>query len=299
LIIFFLILSLKSFGQTDSVSHAKRDTSRQGNALGVPKNDSLQSTKRFPGVAADSLHAGSADSIALSAKNAETWQKAGEERLPQGKEESFYILAGLLAFLGVIKMAYPKYFQNIFRLFFQTSLRQKQTPEQITRGYVPGFLLNLLFFMVGGMIIAIYGIQQNWLKGPLWLLILDCSGILAAIYLVKYAVTFFAGWVFNVQIAAGTYTFIVFLINRVIGIILLPLLILLSFYGSGVQSVIFTIAASIVVFLLIYRYALSLTVIRKNLKVSALHFFIYLCAVEVMPLLVIYKVLFNEIAKSK
>ena len=30
----------------------------------------------------------------------------------------------------------------------------------------------------------------------------------------------------------------------------------------------------------------------KNLRITAFHFFIYLCAVEIMPLLVIYKILF-------
>lgn len=236
---------------------------------------------------------------AVVAKKAVPPGKEGDPRLAQGKEDLFYILAGLLLFLGFIRVAYPKYFQNIFKLFFQTSLRQKQTPEQIVQGYVPGFLLNMLFFMVGGMFIAIYGAGQDILKGPVWLLVLFCSGVLACIYMVKYMVTLFAGLVFNVKEAAGTYSFIVFLVNRVMGIILLPLLILLAFYSGDAKAVMFTIAACTVVLLLVYRYILSLTVIRKNLKVSALHFFIYLCAVELMPLLVIYKVLFILIARNK
>lgn len=217
----------------------------------------------------------------------------GDPRTYNSKDEIFYILAGVLLFMGIIKVAYPKYYQNTFRLIFQTSLRQKQTPEQIVQGYVPGFLLSLLFFMVGGVLIALFAMQQNLLPGPLWLLILFCSGILAIVYLVKYLVTMFAGWVFNVPDAAGMYSFVVFLINRVMGIVLLPLVILLAFYGGENQKVMFGVAAAIAVFLLLYRYTLSLTVVRKNLKVSALHFFIYLCGVELMPLLVIYKVLFK------
>jgi hypothetical protein len=34
--------------------------------------------------------------------------------------------------------------------------------------------------------------------------------------------------------------------------------------------------------------------IRKNLSITAFHFFIYLCAVEIIPLLVIYKLLFLQ-----
>jgi Domain of unknown function (DUF4271) len=222
----------------------------------------------------------------------------GDERQPVGKELLFYIMAGLVLFVGIIKVAYPKYFQDVFRLFIQTSQRQKQTPEQIVQGYVPGFLFNVLFLMVGGMLITLYAVDYKYLTGPLWLLGLYCAGVLGGIYLVKYTITAFAGWVFNVKEAAGMYSFIVFLINRVIGIVLLPLLILICFYGGDTNTVLFTVALSIVFLLLVYRYALSLTVIRKNLKVSALHFFIYLCAVELMPLLVIYKELFNQVHRK-
>ena len=227
-------------------------------------------------------------------KNAESIYE-GDLREPDGKEQLFYILAGLVLFVGAVKTAYPKYFQDIFKLFIQTSRRQKQTPEQIVQGYVPGFFFNILFFITGGMLVTLYGLKINYIKGPLWLLILYSAGILACVYMLKYAVTALAGMVFNVKEATGTYSFIVFLINRVVGLLLLPLLILIAFYGGNTNTVLFTIAASIIFILVIYRYALSLTVIRKNLKVSALHFFIYLCAVELMPLLVIYKVLFNPV----
>lgn len=320
LTIVFLIVGLQCLGQTDTPATTQRDTSRVTRRI-IKDTVSRQSSSA---AVTDSLMADSArvDSASVDSaiapvpvvKKAIPWPAdtafihlitvgnfkdiklqvfEGDPRTYTSKDELFYILAGLLLFMGIIKSAYPKYYNNTFRLIFQTSLRQKQTPEQIVQGYVPGFLLSLLFFMVGGVLIALFATQQNLLPGPLWLLILFCSGVLAVVYLVKYLVTMFAGWVFNVQDAAGMYSFVVFLVNRVMGIILLPLVILLAFNGGENQKVIFGVAAAIAVFLLLYRYALSLTVVRKNLKVSALHFFIYLCGVELMPLLVIYKVLFK------
>jgi len=315
------MVGLQCFGQTGTPADTTpvrrnviRDTTRQAQPVRRPATaaDSLAAdTTRRP---ADSTRRDSAAIIPPAVKKAIPWPEdtafihlitvgsfkniklpvfEGDPRTYTSKDELFYILAGVLLFMGIIKVAYPKYYHNTFRLIFQTSLRQKQTPEQIVQGYVPGFLLNLLFFMVGGVLIALFATQQNLLPGPLWLLILFCSGVLAIVYLVKYLVTMFAGWVFNVQDAAGMYSFVVFLVNRVMGIILLPLVILLAFYGGENQKIMFGVAAAVAVFLLLYRYALSLTVVRKNLKVSALHFFIYLCGVELMPLLVIYKVLFK------
>src|SRR5205823_14597469 len=97
---------------------------------------------------------------------------------------------------------------------------------------------------------------------------------------------------------ASTYGFIVFLINKVIGIVLLPLLLLLAFSSSSVQEITLTIAACVVVLLLVFRYIVSLTIIRNTLSVHPLHFFIYLCAVELMPMLILYKVLFSYVGKS-
>ncbi len=314
--------------QVDSVHRQvqKNDTSASGK---IPRLDTLKRTSPVASALRDSSTAAVADTLAIKKADSSArtlvatvveekplpWDKdtvfarlltfhhkerpetihEGELRQPEGKEQLFYILAGLVLFVAIVKTAYPKYFQDIFKLFIQTSRRQKQTPEQIVQGYVPGFLFNILFFITAGMLITLYGLKINYIKGPVWLLILYSAGILACVYMLKYAVTALAGMVFNVKEATGTYSFIVFLTNRVIGILLLPILILIVFYGGSTNAVLFTIAASIIFFLVIYRYALSLTVIRKNLKVSALHFFIYLCAVELMPLLVIYKVLFNPV----
>ncbi len=53
-----------------------------------------------------------------------------------------------------------------------------------------------------------------------------------------------------------------------------------------------TVAMSLVLIMLVYRYIVALGTVVKNLKINAVHFFIYLCAVEILPLLVIYKLLF-------
>ena len=43
----------------------------------------------------------------------------------------FYIMAGLLLFLGIMKTVYSRYFTTLFRVFFNTSLRQTQLTDQL------------------------------------------------------------------------------------------------------------------------------------------------------------------------
>lgn len=220
------------------------------------------------------------------------------EKQPDNKDTLFYLLVGAVLFLAFIKTAFPKFFSNIFKLFSQPSFRQKQTREQISQDSLPSLLMNLYFIVIAGIFISVVASQKNWVSISFWWVLLYSTVILAMIYLGKFLFLRFTGWVFNAQEAAETYAFIVFLINKMLGVILVPALLLIAFSYGAINSVVLTITVCIVGLLMVYRYAVSLGAVRKSLQVNAFHFFIYLCAVEVVPLLLIYKVLFNKIGFS-
>jgi hypothetical protein len=222
----------------------------------------------------------------------------GDVHISFPKDYLFYVLAGVVLLFAIIKQLFPKYFQSMFRLMFQASFRQKQTREQMMQEIFPSLLMNILFVLVGGLFIALIAQIYQWLNISFWLLTLYCITLLSLIYIFKYLVIQFMGWVFNAREQASTYGFIVFLVNKVIALALLPLLLLLAFSSGYIQQVTLTVAGCAVIILLIFRYIVSLTIIRSTLSVHPLHFFIYLCAVELMPMLILYKVLFSYIGKS-
>ncbi len=219
-------------------------------------------------------------------------------RNTKSKDQLFYLLTGLVAFLAFIKIMFPRYFQNLFRLFFQSSFRQKRKQENLLQDNLPSLLLNLLFVLSGGLFITLVAGNYGWLHLEFWLLFLYCSLLLAVIYGGKFLFISFAGWVFHSPEAAGSYIFIVFLVNKVIGVVLIPLLFLLAFSGGTLANTAVTLALAASILLLAYRYILLLSFVRRNLKVSPIHFFIYLCTVEIIPMLIIYKVLFNKIGQN-
>lgn len=219
-------------------------------------------------------------------------------RQAANKDVLFYILAGLFLFLAIIRAGFPKYFQNIFRLFFQSAYRQKQSKESLLQDNLPSFLLNIVFILSAGLFIALLSYTSARLQQfSFWLLWLYICAVLAIIYVGKYLFISFCGWAFNVQQPAFNYNFITFLVNKMAGISLMPLLLLLAFADEQLYHIAYTIAITIVIILLLYRYIVALSAIVKNLKVHAVHFFIYLCAVEILPLLVIYKLLFIAAGK--
>lgn len=218
------------------------------------------------------------------------------ERKPSGKDLIFYLLTGLVTALACIRLIFPKYLKNLFMLFMQTSIRQKQTREQLLQNNLASVFLNILFVASAGIYITLFIQYKQWVDISFYQLLFYCVSILFIIYIGKYLFLAFSGWVFNVPEATNAYTFIVFLVNKVLGIVLIPFVLMITFSPLPIKQIAITISAGVAIILFMYRYLISFGVIRANLKVSAFHFFLYLCAVELLPLLLIYKLLVNLVS---
>ena len=209
------------------------------------------------------------------------------------KDELFYLMVGIIFILAFIRLAFPKYFKNLFLLFFQTAIRQKQTRDQLLQDNLASLLTNFLFILSTSLYITMLVMFWGLTTVPFWWLALGTALILLVIYLIKYLFLLFSGWVFNTKEAAGSYIFVVFLVNKVLGVILIPFVLILCFAQSQLVLIANTLSFGLIFVLFSYRYWVSFVAIRNKLNVNGLHFLLYLCAVELLPLVLIYKVLLN------
>lgn len=215
-----------------------------------------------------------------------------EERPSRSKDALFYIFAGLLFFFALVKLLFNRYVSNLLGLIFRGSLRQKQIREQLLQTPLPSLFLNIFFVVVAGM--YVFYLIQYYKMAPytaVWLQIVYCVLVVGLVYLAKFVILKLTGWIFNMRDAADTYIFIVFLVNKLLAIFLLPLLIVMVFSLASWAGVLLTLSYIMVVLFFAYRYVVSFAPVRREVKVSQFHFFMYLCAFEIVPLLLIYKVL--------
>jgi len=209
------------------------------------------------------------------------------------RDDLFYVMAGIVLVLAFIRAAFSKYFRNLFLLFLQTSLRQKQTRDQLLQDNLASLLTNFLFVISAGLYLTLMIRYKGISDIPFWWLASGSAAVLLVVYLGKYLFLLFTGWVFNTKEAAGSYIFVVFLVNKVMGVLLVPFLLIFAFGAPELVQVSVTLSTGLVLLLLVYRYWVSFVAVRSKLKVNALHFLLYLCAVELLPLALIYKVLIN------
>ena len=91
-------------------------------------------------------------------------------------------------------------------------------------------MFNLFFILIGGCYVYLLLIYVGKLNGyaNLYVLPLAIAG-LTMIYLLKYFILKFTGWVTGFKQEADTYIFIVFLINKIVAVCLIPLVVIMAF----------------------------------------------------------------------
>ncbi len=177
-------------------------------------------------------------------------------------------------------------------------MKQRQIREQLMQTPLPSLLLNGFFVISAGLYITF--LLQHFNINPVgnfWLLFLYCGMGLSAAYFIKFAGLKICGWLLNLDEAANSYIFIVFIVNKMIGILLLPFLVVLAFATETVYNAGLTLSWCLLGGLLIYRFILTYTAVRNQVKFNPFHFFLYVCAFEIAPLLLVYKALlifFNQ-----
>jgi hypothetical protein len=203
-----------------------------------------------------------------------------------------YVMGGVVLLLGIIRLSYLKYFNDLFRAFMNPTLSQRQLKDQLSQSPFPNFLLNAFFVISLAMYLYLLMFRQNYIPtNNAWMVIPALIILVALVYSVKYVMLRFCGWLFGSVDLADAYIFILYLINKVLGILLVPFLVILAFCTPEQARAFLYISIFFIVILVAYRYIRSYSVVKQYLSFSRLHFFLYLCAFEVAPVLIITKVL--------
>lgn len=216
-------------------------------------------------------------------------------KLREFKDKSFDFLAIILliSFVGVFRLANPFYFRNLFRAFRNPTLSTRQLKEQLRQDSAASLTMDLIFCISLGLYLY-YTVShihnQKMLNNyPVIVIILGLILFFILVYLVRFMFLKFTGWVFNISEITDNYTFNVFLINKILGIAIIPFTIILAFgEGPWVQASLF-LSFVVIAILFINRYLRSGVVFGYFIKFSKFHFFMYLCASELLPLAVLMK----------
>lgn len=204
---------------------------------------------------------------------------------------------GILLFLifsiyVLIKISEPKKILKIFISVFSLQEAKQLFREEFKLAKRVSLFLGIGFVLVAAFLIQITNqyfdiilVEQTSLKQYLFFI-----GVICITYLVKFLVNYILAFIFSNNDLGKEYLFNVFVYSQTIGIILFPFIVCLQFTKYPTQLFLYpalVICAGFYVLRMLRVFIISVT--EQNIGI--LYIFLYLCALEILPLLVLIKFL--------
>ncbi len=224
----------------------------------------------------------------------ENYIVAIEKKHPfQDHSLEFTVFVCLLSVIGIFRLANPSYLSNLFRAFRNPSLSTRQLKEQLRLDSPASIVMDVIFCISFGLYLYFllgHIHNKNWITSyPAGFILFGFILLFILIYAIRFLFLKFTGWVFHIREITDSYTFNIFLINKILGLALVPFTIILAFgEGQWVQASLF-VSLLVTALLFLNRYLRSGATFGHFLKFSKFHFFMYLCASEILPFAVLLK----------
>lgn len=202
----------------------------------------------------------------------------------------FAYLFVLLGFFAWIRMYYGNIlmqtiqasanFQVATRMFKDNSILQKQLDNILYSFY---FLsVAFLFYLAQTRLHRLpYGLSA----GKLYLFNLV---LLVGVFLTRIVLVNLSGFLFNRTLVFREYLYNAFIFNKLLGVAILPLL-LFMVYTTGLIQEIFHWLALVLVSLIVAMRIIRGVVFSFKKDILLFYMFLYLCALEIVPLALLYK----------
>ncbi len=159
-----------------------------------------------------------------------------------------------------------------------------------------GYLSLYVMFWINAGIFAFLLMSYYKMKPPFGQFgtFMACVAGVSGLILLKHTVLYLVAKVFPIEKEVRTYNFIIMTVGIILGLILMPINIFIA-YSSPTMSFAFVyLGIAVVVISYLVRSLRSLPVAAPFLIDNRFHFLLYLCTVEIAPLLVISKIIMGN-----
>lgn len=201
----------------------------------------------------------------------------------------FVILALFLGFFVLIRNMNQKGLEEIFGSM--TNQSQLISYKASINGPLNGQLALFYVFFFLNIAYFIYLSSFNHWHPPFSGILLYVAILVAviAIYLIKYIALYLIEYAFDIRRAIANHLFSVSIQNIVVGIGIFAINVFYAFTDGGASKFLFVLGIILIVAGYLYRQVRGLTFVSDVRQFSIIHFFLYLCACEISPLLVAVK----------
>jgi hypothetical protein len=208
----------------------------------------------------------------------------------------FILLCLCFALFAFINTVYKKRVLQLMKAFWVSNYSNQLVKAENVLIKQASLLLSVLFLFSFSLFSyqLVHHYYRNFLiySGlELYFLIMLC---LIAFYAVKLLCFTLVAVIFKADDETKEYTFNVFLINQTIGLLLFPLVALINYLPANNRAVLLFVGLLLIVSFFLFRIIKGLVSLWFSGVFSKSYLFLYLCALEILPLIVIGKFIFDK-----
>jgi hypothetical protein len=208
----------------------------------------------------------------------------------------FYSFLFLFLYTALLSRYSNGLLRNLWKSYVNDGFISRLSKDQMSQQPLVSILLNFLFIFSTGFFIF-FGLNwdQEFTGNMRWLILAGFFVIIALVYLFKHLFFKILGWAFGQEQAFEDYLFVVFLNNKIAGLILLFSSFIMSFSDSTSSSITFRLALFVVVLMLLYRFVRGYQVFSKQCRIGFFSLFLAFIALELIPSAVLVKFLTRSV----
>lgn len=195
--------------------------------------------------------------------------------------------------LSLIVLAFPIsidrwYVVKIMRSMFNINI-SNGLARDFTGFNILLFALLYLVFLVS-LSVFVFLLLRDFvgMEGTFYLYLLSLGGVFA-VYLIRHIGLLLTKWIFPEVAAFNAFNFTILSFNSILGIALIIPNLFLAFSPPEFAKISFFAGIGIILIFYSMRSFRGLMISFKSFINHPIHFFIYLCAFEILPLLTLYK----------
>jgi hypothetical protein len=206
-----------------------------------------------------------------------------------------HVLLFSFLLLTILKMAFSRFLSPLLSALFshrETSNLYHNKNSITQNSFV---LLQFLFLINAAVFLYLCGSWFGiWPDVPGLYIFLVLGAGLFLLYQIKFFLLYLTGFFFDRVKAFSDYIHSISLFNKILGLAFLPLSAGIVFLGDPLVPIFIYLGLSLLVVLYLVRLMRGSAIILEN-GFSVFYLFLYLCALEIMPLLIVYKLLKTEL----
>lgn len=199
----------------------------------------------------------------------------------------------LIFFVGMIRLIFPTEFKIIIEAYYRERLLQQVSKEDSIATSWPYIFLYGVFSLALGLFIVV--MVSEFKDRDLLNVVnyLRTSGFIAVLFILKIMVIRFISFVFELDKIVREYVAVIYLVYFNSMLVLLPFLLFSMLLPSSDFTFLLILFVTFISLIFIYRLLRTAMHLFSNTKFSISYLIIYLCALEIAPILFLIRALGN------